>query len=377
MKPLVSILIPAYNAEPWIADTIRSALAQTWPHKEIIVVDDGSKDRTLAVANQFSSQKVKVIAQQNQGAAAARNRAYAESQGDFIQWLDADDLISGDKVAKQVEFYHKNPDPLALLSSGWGWFLYRPSKARFCASALWADLAPVEWIVRKLGQNLHMQTSTWLVTRKLSEVAGPWDTHLSLDDDGEYFCRVLLASKGTRFVAEGKTYYRSSGFSSLSKVDGSGRKLASQLRSMQLHIEYLRSLEESVRVREACLFYLRTWLPCFYPERPELVERLQELARSLHGKLEPPNLSWKYAWIRPLFGWSAAKQTQFHYNKAKLSFRLGWDWLLSRLAGGKGCPTETPAVSVALLSGSRSETVPAVNVSGESPAVSGNTVVPS
>ena len=65
MKPLVSILIPAYNAERWIADTIRSALAQTWPRKEIIVIDDGSRDRTLEIARQFASREVRVITQQN------------------------------------------------------------------------------------------------------------------------------------------------------------------------------------------------------------------------------------------------------------------------------------------------------------------------
>jgi glycosyltransferase involved in cell wall biosynthesis len=61
MTPLVSILIPAYNAEPWIADTIKSALDQTWPNKEIIVVDDGSKDKTLSVARQFASKSVSVL----------------------------------------------------------------------------------------------------------------------------------------------------------------------------------------------------------------------------------------------------------------------------------------------------------------------------
>jgi glycosyltransferase involved in cell wall biosynthesis len=87
MRPLVSILIPAYNAERWIADTIRSALAQTWEPKEIIVVDDGSQDRTFTIAQQFASKDVAVVTQRNQGAAAARNKALALSQGDYIQWL--------------------------------------------------------------------------------------------------------------------------------------------------------------------------------------------------------------------------------------------------------------------------------------------------
>ena len=75
MKPLVSILIPAYNAEPLLAETVRSALAQTWPRKEIIIVDDGSKDNTVTVARQFEKDDVKVVTQPNQGASAARKRA--------------------------------------------------------------------------------------------------------------------------------------------------------------------------------------------------------------------------------------------------------------------------------------------------------------
>src|SRR5271154_7166784 len=103
MKPLVSILVPAYNAEAWISDTLRSAISQTWEPKEIIVVDDGSTDQTLSVARRFQSEQVLILSQKNQGAAAARNRAFSLSHGDYIQWLDADDLLAPDKIAKQME----------------------------------------------------------------------------------------------------------------------------------------------------------------------------------------------------------------------------------------------------------------------------------
>src|SRR5713101_6428833 len=103
VKPLVSILIPAYNAQSWIGETLQSAISQTWDRKEIIVVDDGSKDDTLAIARQFESCGVRVVTQKNQGAAAARNKAFSLSQGDFIQWLDADDLLASDKITKQLE----------------------------------------------------------------------------------------------------------------------------------------------------------------------------------------------------------------------------------------------------------------------------------
>ena len=102
MKPLVSILIPAFNAQKWIADTIESAVRQTWPKKEIIVVDDGSRDQTLSIARRFASKGVSVVTQANQGASTARNHAFAICQGDYIQWLDADDLLAPDKIARQM-----------------------------------------------------------------------------------------------------------------------------------------------------------------------------------------------------------------------------------------------------------------------------------
>ena len=103
MSSLVSILIPAYNAEQWLGDTLRSVVGQTYMNKEIIVVDDGSRDNTLSVARRFESPSVKVMTQSNQGAAAARNKALSVSQGEYIQWLDADDLLSAEKIERQME----------------------------------------------------------------------------------------------------------------------------------------------------------------------------------------------------------------------------------------------------------------------------------
>src|SRR5947208_13826057 len=131
MTPLISILIPAYNAEAWIGDTIRSAMAQTWPRTEIIVVDDGSTDQTLARARQFESQGVRVVGQKNQGASAARNKAFSLCHGDYIQWLDADDLLAPDKIWRQMEMVRQGVGKRTLLSSPWGRFMYRPRRTQF------------------------------------------------------------------------------------------------------------------------------------------------------------------------------------------------------------------------------------------------------
>lgn len=333
MAPLVSILIPAYNAEEWIADTIRSALAQTWPRKEIVIVDDGSTDGTLAVARRFASSQVSVVTQENQGAAAARNKALSLCQGDHIQWLDADDLLSPDKVTRQMEARDRGCSERTLLSSGWGYFIYRLHRAEFAPTALWCDLSPAEWLTRKMGQNLHMQTATWLVSRELTDAAGPWDTRLLGDDDGEYFCRVLLASDGVRFVSEARVYYRRSGHDRLSYIGRSSRKMEAQFMSMRLHIGYLRSLEDSERVRPACVRYLQNWLISFYPERMDIVREAEKLAEDLGGRLETPRLSWKYDWIRRLFGWPLAKRAQIFLPRLRWSVLTWWDRALFRPEG--------------------------------------------
>ena len=331
MKPLVSILIPAFNAQEWIADTLRSAVSQTWERKEIIVVDDGSTDQTLEVVRRFESDCLRVVSQENQGAAAARNKAFSLCHGDYIQWLDADDLMARDKIASQMAAANDPVDKSILLSGSWVQFLHRYYRARFVPSALWCDLSPAEWLIRKMGQNLYMQTASWLVSRELAEAAGPWDTRLLGDDDGEYFCRILLASKGVRFVPEAKVYYRASGSSSLSYIGRSDRKRDAQWCSMQLHIGYLRSLEDSERVRRACVQYLQNWLIYFYPERMDLVEQVRQTAQKLGGQVNVPHLSWKYSWIEAIFGWKLAKHAQISLPRIRWSVQRFWDKTLFRV----------------------------------------------
>jgi hypothetical protein len=331
MQPLVSILIPAHNAEPWIADTVKSAQAQTWPKKEIIIIDDGSSDRTLAIAEQFVSPEVSVISQPNQGAAAARNQAFALCQGDYVQWLDADDLLAADKIERQIEATGRGHGKWTVFSSAWGTFNYRVSRANLSPSPLWRDLPPVEWLFHKLDGSLYMMNASWLVSRELTDAAGPWDTRLSADDDGEYFCRVLAASDGVCFVPNAKAYYRQSSFGSLSDVGRSGKKLESQLLSIRLQIKYLRALEDSERTRAAGVKELQRWLIHFHPERPDLVEQMDTLAAELGGRLEPPRLRWKYAWLQRLFGSKFARRAQFFLPRLKHSVVRSWDRTLYRL----------------------------------------------
>ena len=118
---------------------------------------------------------------------------------------------------------------------------------------------------------------------------------------------------------------------SVTNIGRSTRKLESQFLSMRLHVHYLRSLEDSERARVACVNYLQTWFPCFYPQRPDIVEQLEQLASNLGGQLRIPRLSWKYAWIQKIFGWKLAKEAQLVAQRRKEDLLRSWDKAMSQL----------------------------------------------
>jgi glycosyltransferase involved in cell wall biosynthesis len=332
MPALVSILIPAYNSEKWIAETIKSALNQTWPNKELIIVDDGSIDNTLQVAKEFESKLVKIISQENKGAAAARNTALRFAQGDYIQWLDADDLLSPDKISLQLKYSDCCRNGLTLFSSSYGTFYYRVSKTEFIPTALWQDLFPVEWLLRRFSEKIWMINSSWLMSRRLLELVGPWDERLSMDDDGEYFCRSVAKSEKIKFVPESKSYYRNTSMGSLSQ-NKSSKALESQILSTILSISHLMALEDSERTRSACLKFLQRRLHYIYPENYAMLEKVTKVAQELGGVLSPPDESLSFFFIRQLFGWKIAKRVKSIASNTEISVFKNWDRLLYLLTG--------------------------------------------
>lgn len=293
MQPLVSILIPAYNAERWLAQTLQSALAQTWPRLEIIVVDDGSRDQTLAVARRFEAANVRVVHQANAGASAARNHAFKLAQGDCIQWLDADDVLDRHKITRQMQAAAAHADPGALFTAAWGRFFTDPSRARYQPGPLWQTLAPSDWLIQKFQHNSFMMLDAWLVPRAVAQAAGPWNEQLSFDDDGEYACRLVAHSSKVIFVGDAHCGYRSGNPASLSwqaaaTADASQRTQASAFQAISLSIQQLQRLDDGPAARQACVQLVQDTYPLFYAHNPPLRQRCEALAASLGGQLHPP-----------------------------------------------------------------------------------------
>jgi glycosyltransferase involved in cell wall biosynthesis len=300
--PLVSILIPCHNAAPWLAQTLESALAQTWPHKEIIVVDDGSTDGSADIARTYAGHGVQLVTQENRGAAAARNRARREAHGEFFQFLDADDLISPDKISAQAALLCTRP-PGIVASCAWGRFADDPATARFIDESVFRDFSPVDFLVLSARTGAMMHPSSWLVPRAVADRTGPWDESLTLNDDGEYFCRVLLAGAGMAFTPGARSYYRSGLPGSLSQRRDE-RSRRSQFHSIELIAQHLLAAEDSPRTRRACANYYQRFLHDFFPVPRELMRTAEARVATLGGSdLDRPAMGPRTAVLARFIGW--------------------------------------------------------------------------
>ncbi len=325
MKPLVSILIPCYNSQQWLAETIESALAQTWKNIEIIIVDDGSTDNTLAVAKSFNSPIIKVITQENQGQSAAENRAFAESQGDFIEYLDADDLLAPDKIERQIKLLGDSDSPF-VASCEWSRFYKSPKEAMFIPQPLWKDLDPIDWLVCAWEGHYMMHGATWLIPRKIVEKAGGWDERLSLINDFDYFSRILLASEGVKFCQGAKSYYRSGNTGSLSGSK-SVKARQSEFLSLSLGTSNLLARENSPLTRHACATVFQRFIYEVYPDVPELSQQAAAKVKELGGSNLQPTGGKMFQLLSRLVGWKQAKKIQrlfykYGYKKAAVGWKL-------------------------------------------------------
>jgi glycosyltransferase involved in cell wall biosynthesis len=320
---LVSILIPAYNAEKYIALTIQSALNQTWAEKEIIIVDDGSKDRTLAICRQFEAEGVQVYSQQNKGAAAARNFALRAAKGDYIQFLDADDLLSVDKIAEQVALLRQYPERVAVCNTVH--FLdgedHRQRQPSPYESAFLYDTGdPVQFLVNLYGGNgdaSMVQPNAWLTPRGVIEKAGFWSEFYSPDDDGEYFCRVLLASAGVCVASHGLNYYRKHPGGNNYSADKSTAANQGRLKSLELKAGYLLEKTQECEAKHALARLFMELAVTSYPQQVLVSKTALERVKQLGGTRYSPVLGGRLLeTIKKVFGWRTARTVSFIRNRA-------------------------------------------------------------
>jgi glycosyltransferase involved in cell wall biosynthesis len=201
-KPIVSILIPCYNAEQWIAETIESALNQTYPHKEIIVVDDGSTDGSLEIIKTFSH-RIRWETGSNRGGNIARNRLLELSTGEWLQYLDADDYLLPNKVENQVNFISTVPDADIIWSPGILEY-YDGNTFRREPGPVYQQRDPWSLLAR-----WHLpQTGRVLWRKKAILDVGGWNVKQPCCQEHELYLRLLMAGKYFGYLEDPSSVYR-------------------------------------------------------------------------------------------------------------------------------------------------------------------------
>jgi glycosyltransferase involved in cell wall biosynthesis len=318
--PTVSVLVAAYNAEPYLAATLDSALAQTHPPAEIIVADDGSTDGTLAVARRYETAYpavVRVIAQSNAGACTARNRAFEASAGDYIQFLDADDLLHPEKLERQLHRLATEPEG-TVATGPWVRFWDDLTTADHGRKAPdFRDYEPAtDWLIQSWEGRGTIAAHCWLIPRALVERAGPWETSLLRNQDGEFFSRVLVGARKIAFVEGAWAYYRSGLPGSISR-QASDAALASLYDSTVRCERTLLAHRDTPEARRAVAGLYQQFLFTAYPRLPELCRRAEARVEELGGMYRKPGVSRPFHLVRDLLGWKPALRLQRAYNRLR------------------------------------------------------------
>lgn len=320
MDPLVSILVPCFNCASFIYQTLKSAVSQIYQNIEIIVVDDGSSDDSIKIIKSFDRHNINLIKREKNGACSARNFAFANCQGDYIQFLDSDDILTPEKIEKQLMQLRTEPDG-TVASGPFRNFTGRIENAMgpVLDNGCRDFMNPVDWLVEASHDKAMFPPVVWLTPRKIILEAGPWDESLSYNDDSEFFARVLLKARKIVFCEDAVSYYRRGISTSLgSRKDREAR--VSELESLNLVTSHMLAFEDSLRIREACASKYRKLIYSLYPENKDLIIRAQQKIDELgvEGDFNFGNgITHK---IGKVVGWKNAKLIQKGYKKIRDSF---------------------------------------------------------
>ncbi len=247
MKEIVSIIIPTFNRKTLLSETLKSVANQSYQNWECIVIDDGSTDETEDYMNEFCEKnpKFKFFKRPEsvrKGASSCRNFGIESSKGEFLQFLDSDDLLGKTKLEEQMKLL-KNEKEDTLMTCKWGFFsderdLYRRFKFEYKS---YKNLSPGHRLLDVFGKNKEFfPLHVYLFPKKIIKKSGLWNEELSNNDDAEFFMRVLFSVSHICFAPNAEVFYRLHPGEKLSDLH-SKKKFEDAIRSWELMEVYLKN----------------------------------------------------------------------------------------------------------------------------------------
>lgn len=301
----VSILIPCYNAEQWIGEAIESALAQTYPHTEVIVWDDGSTDGSADVIASYEP-NITWGSGPNRGGAAARNELLERASGSWIQYLDADDYLESDKLTQQVEDLQVSPQDVDVL--------YGPVTMQYeQEEGVRKDVLPIEY-----------PDDPWasLVTWDLPQTGGPlwrkgaimdvggWKEDQPVCQEHELYLRLLMADKNFVYADSGGAVYRQWSEETVCRRD-QPKTYRHRLAIMRRAEEFLIDQDMMTPVRRRALnqAYLECSRMVWLFDRDWARSIIAHVEAMNEGQFQPSDqVPRSYRWLYRLFGFNTAER---------------------------------------------------------------------
>lgn len=200
--PKISVNIACYNSEKYIARTIESVLAQTYRDFEIVIIDDGSTDGTGAIVRSFRDGRIRYFYKDNEGLSRTRNRGIEESLGEYIAFIDHDDVWVPEKLEKQIALFEGDP-VLALVYSNFYRLFDDGSKVLAHAKE-----QPAGYAFERFLYNYPVGLLTAMIRkRSFSEIGPAFDERLKIAEDFDVFMRILFRNKAA-YIHEPLALYR-------------------------------------------------------------------------------------------------------------------------------------------------------------------------
>lgn len=314
--------MPVYNSAGFLKKSLESLLHQTYPNLEIIVVDDESTDDSYTIAKKFESKGVKVLQQKNAGAAIARNTGLSAATGDYIQFLDVDDYLSRDKIEKQVAALDGKQNKVAVcnyVSFVNDVELKNEIRPVDQSTFIFSSDNPADFLVNLWGGNNgeseFIQTNCWLVPKKLIENAGGWRQYRCPDDDGEFFTRILLASKGIVYVPGIVNYYRREKSKHKLSANSDKKYVQNTLLTIDLKYSYLKEKIEEKKIRQAFAKQYLDFAIYNYPQHTLFSKIAYKRYKEMGSPAVTPLLGGKITeLIKNVFGWKLARLIKFYFR---------------------------------------------------------------
>jgi glycosyltransferase involved in cell wall biosynthesis len=253
MSQLVSVIIPCFNAEKWLAEAIDSCLQQTYSHLEIIVIDDGSTDKSLEIIKSYGD-KIIWRSYLHQGGNYARNRGFDLSQGKYIQYLDADDYILPEKIEKQVSLLEATGADVVY--SDWR---HQHHLADGSSVLDKIEIAEAKTdILAALLANWWVALAALMYKKSAVENIGGWDENLPAAQDRAFFLSVVMNG--------GKVVYQPGCYAIYRKYGSVTVSTASKSRWLKSHHLVLQKVEQELLQRKQLLIKYRQALAKSYFE---------------------------------------------------------------------------------------------------------------